>query len=233
MEHDINETCKTTLAHGLLTNTKTESLNLNRKKTMLYHAMNNTDGSFETVDSEEENTPTTGTDNPFSVENTAEVVREFNAIDAIKSGTFNKLVAIALHILQEGDGIAQSALRAEALAAHLDEAEEIAITDSVDNPERYANGVKVGKIKTALYLSKTYKHARSTLVNFLEQGGDLLNSDGSVKGKTAIEKEKKIKREGLSPEEKLLALVPTIIALSKQTAYPNAAMDNFINQLRG
>lgn len=184
---------------------------------MLYHAMSNAEGVFEAVDNEEENAPATvveaNTDG-FSVENTADIVLELNAIDSVKSGTFNKLVCVALHIVGES-GIVNVPAH-ELLAVHLDLAEESAILQTVQDPERYAKGDKQGKIKTARYLSKTYQHARSTLINFLENGGSLTDEEGNVKGKTAIEKEKKEAKAEKTPEEKLAALAQTVKALLAQ-----------------
>lgn len=185
---------------------------------MLFHAiMNENTGAFEAQDSEEENAPATAVESNtdgFSVENTADIVLEMNAIDSVKSGTFNKLVCAALHIVGES-GIVNVPAH-ELLAVHLDLAEESAITQTVQDPERYAKGDKQGKIKTARYLSKTYQHARSTLINFLENGGSLTDEEGSVKGKTAIEKEKKEAKTEKTPEEKLAALAQTAKALIAQ-----------------
>lgn len=188
---------------------------------MLYHAMSNAEGVFEAVDNEEENAPATVVEanaDGFSVENTADIVLEMNAIDSVKSGTFNKLVCVALHIVGEA-GIVNVPAH-ELLAVHLDLAEESAILQTVQDPERYAKGDKQGKIKTARYLSKTYQHARSTLINFLENGGSLTDEDGNVKGKTAIEKEKKEAKAEKTPEEKLAALAQTVKALLAQCTYP-------------
>lgn len=187
---------------------------------MLFHAIMNENGQFEVNDMESENTPEAvevqAEPEAFSVESTADIVCEFNAIDSVRAGTFNKLVAVALHIVGES-GIVNVPAH-ELLAVHLDLAEESAILQTVQDPERYAKGDKQGKIKTARYLSKTYKHARSTLVNFLEQDGSLTDADGNVKGKSAIEKEKKEAKEEKTPEEKLKALAQTVKALLDQCA---------------
>lgn len=197
---------------------------------MLFHAiMNENTGAFEAQDSEEEDAPATvveaNTDG-FSVENTADIVLEMNAIDSVKSGTFNKLVCVALHIVGES-GIVNVPAH-ELLAVHLDLAEESAITQTVQDPERYAKGDKQGKIKTARYLSKTYQHARSTLINFLENGGSLTDEDGNVKGKTAIEKEKKEAKTEKTPEEKLSTLAQTVKALLDQCEYRKYEYNRFI-----
>jgi len=197
---------------------------------MLFHAiMNENTGAFEAQDSEEENAPDiavkANTDG-FSVENTADIVLELNAIDSVKSGTFNKLVCVALHIVGEA-GIVNVPAH-ELLAVHLDLAEESAITQTVQDPERYAKGDKQGKIKTARYLSKTYQHARSTLINYLENGGSLTDEEGNVKGKTAIEKEKKEDKAKKTPEEKLAALAQTVKALLDQCEYRNDEYNRFI-----
>lgn len=196
---------------------------------MLFHAiMNENTGAFEAQDSEEENTPAevveANTDG-FSVENTADIVLEMNAIDSVKSGTFNKLVCVALHIVSINCGAENAAA---ALCGHLDLAEESAILQTVQDPERYAKGDKQGKIKTARYLSKTYQHARSMLINFLENGGSLTDEDGNVKGKTAIEKEKKEAKAEKTPEEKLAALAQTVKALLDQCEYRNDEFNRFI-----
>ena len=187
---------------------------------MLFHAISNENGQFEVNDMESENTPEVvevqAEPEAFSVENTADIVCEFNAIDSVRAGTFNKLVAVALHIVGEADIVNVPA--SELLEVHLDLAEESAILQTEPNPERYAKGDKAGKIKTAQYLSKTYKHARSTLINFLEQGGNLLDENGLPKGKSAIEKEKKEAKEEKTPEEKLAALAQTVKALLDQCA---------------
>lgn len=196
---------------------------------MLYHAMSNAEGVFEAVDNEEENAPATVVEanaDGFSVENTADIVLEMNAIDSVKSGTFNKLVCVALHIVGES-GIVNVPAH-ELLAVHLDLAEESAILQTVQDPERYAKGDKQGKIKTARYLSKTYQHARSTLINFLEKGGSLTDEEGNVKGKTAIEKEKKEAKAEKTPEEKLAALAQTVKALLDQCEYRNYEYNRFI-----
>lgn len=196
---------------------------------MLFHAiMNENTGAFEAQDSEEEDAPATvveaNTDG-FSVENTADIVLEMNAIDSVKSGTFNKLVCVALHIVSINCGAENAAA---ALCGHLDLAEESAILQTVQDPERYAKGDKQGKIKTARYLSKTYQHARSMLINFLENGGSLTDEDGNVKGKTAIEKEKKEAKAEKTPEEKLAALAQTVKALLDQCEYRNDEFNRFI-----
>lgn len=196
---------------------------------MLYHAMSNAEGVFEAVDNEEENAPATVVEanaDGFSVENTADIVLEMNAIDSVKSGTFNKLVCVALHIVGES-GIVNVPAH-ELLAVHLDLAEESAILQTVQEPERYAKGDKAGKIKTARYLSKTYQHARSTLINYLENGGSLTDEEGNVKGKTAIEKEKKEAKAEKTPEEKLAALAQTVKALLDQCEYRNDEYNRFI-----
>ena len=197
---------------------------------MLFHAiMNENTGAFEAQDSEEENAPATVVEanaDGFSVENTADIVLEMNAIDSVKSGTFNKLVCVALHIVGES-GIVNVPAH-ELLAVHLDLAEESAITQTVQDPERYAKGDKQGKIKTARYLSKTYQHARSTLINFLENGGSLTDEEGNVKGKTAIEKEKKEAKAEKTPEEKLAALAQTVKELLDQCEYRNDEYNRFI-----
>lgn len=202
---------------------------------MLFHAiMNENTGAFEAQDSEEENAPAIAVEantDGFSVENTADIVLEMNAIDSVKSGTFNKLGCVALHIVGEA-GIVNVPAH-ELLAVHLDLAEESAILQTVQDPERYAKGDKQGKIKTARYLSKTYQHARSTLINFLENGGSLTDEDGNVKGKTAIEKEKKEAKAEKTPEEKLEALAQTVRALLVQCAMPNAAWDDFKDGVLG
>jgi len=197
---------------------------------MLFHAiMNENTGAFEAQDSEEENTPAEVVEanaDGFSVENTADIVLEMNAIDSVKSGTFNKLVCVALHIVGES-GIVNVPAH-ELLAVHLDLAEESAILQTVQDPERYAKGDKQGKIKTARYLSKTYQHARSTLINYLENGGSLTDEEGNVKGKTAIEKEKKEAKDEKTPEEKLAALAQTVKALLDQCEYRNYEYNRFI-----
>ena len=118
---------------------------------MPFHAiMNENTGGFEAQDSEEENAPAIAVEantDGFSVENTADIVLEMNAIDSVKSGTFNKLVCVALHIVGEA-GIVNVPAH-ELLAVHLDLAEESAILQTVQDPERYAKGDKQGKIKTA------------------------------------------------------------------------------------
>jgi parallel beta-helix repeat protein len=203
---------------------------------MLFHAISNENGTFEAYDNAEENAPesteNTASENRedgFSVENTADIVLEMNAIDSVKAGTFNKLVNVALHCV----GNCGAFTPASVLAEHLDLAEEAAITQTVAEPERYAKGDKAGKIKTARYLSKTYQHARSTLVNFLENGGTLVDDDGNLKGKSAIEAEKKEARAPKSPEEKLAALAQTVKALLDQCEYRTDEMNRFINEIRG
>lgn len=205
---------------------------------MLFHAISNENGTFEAYDNAEENAPeaventaSENRDDGFSVENTADIVLEMNAIDSVKAGTFNKLAAVALHIVSHRRHYDSPAC--EQLAAHLDDAEEAAITQTVENPERYAKGDKAGKIKTARYLSKTYQHARSTLVNFLENGGNLMDDDDNFKGKSVIEAEKKEAKAPKSPEEKLAALAQTVKTLLDQCEYRTDEMNRFINEIMG
>ena len=199
---------------------------------MLYHAMSNAEGVFESVDNAEENAAAINQEPTFSVENTADIVLEMNAIDSVKAGTFNKLVNVALHIV--GDAVFFGVPAHEMLAEHLDAAEENAILQTEPNPERYpAKALKAGKIKTARYLSKTYQNARSTLVNFLENGHSLTDEYGKVKGKSAIEKEKRTDEEDKSPEDKLQALAVTVKALLAKCDYPVESRDLFIREIDG
>lgn len=194
---------------------------------MLHHAMVNEGGTYVAVGNEEEGAPVlVNQPEDFSIESSADIILEMNAIDSVKKGTFGKLVNVALHIVGEA-GIVNVPAH-ELLAVHLDLAEESAILQTVQDPERYAKGDKQGKIKTARYLSKTYQHARSTLINYLENGGSLTDEEGNVKGKTAIEKEKKEDKAKKTPEEKLAALAQTVKALLDQCEYRNDEYNRFI-----
>ena len=184
----------------------------------LLHAMSNDDGVFEcaveetelinavdTVDAENENHYHESED-PYTVEKTADLVGEFNAIDSIRNGTFNRMVAVAVHC---GGNV-------DAFTAHLDAAEECYIMQTVPaaNIKRYASGEKAGKIKTAQYLSKTYQQARSVIVGFLERGFDLQPGMGKSAMEKAIREEnQKDTAQEKSAEDKLLALAATVKAL--------------------
>ena len=66
------------------------------------------------------------------------------------------------------------------------------------------------------------------LINFLENGGSLTDEDGNVKGKTAIEKEKKEAKAEKTPEEKLAVLAQTVKALLDQCTHHNYEYNRFI-----
>lgn len=199
----------------------------------MFHAISNEDGVFECAVEEaelinavvtEDDSHSQETDDPYTVEKTADIVGEMNAIDTIKTGTFNRLVALAAHL--QGN--------VELFTAHLDGAEEMHVTQTVPAAEieRYATGKKAGKIKTAKYLSKTYQQARSVIVNFLEQGYSLFDQHGTILGKTAMEKKMREENKvAKSPEDKLLALAGTVKALLDQCAMRDASLEGFIKHI--
>lgn len=197
----------------------------------MFHAMSNDDGVFECEVEEaelinavviEDDSHSHESEDPFTVEKTADLVGEFNAIDSIRNGTFNRMVAVAVHC---GGNV-------NAFTAHLDAAEECYITQTVPAADikRYASGEKAGKIKTAQYLSKTYQQARSVIVGFLERGFDITPDMGKSAMERAI-REANAAEDGKvekSAEDKLLALAATVKALLDKCTDRDVSKAGFI-----
>lgn len=196
----------------------------------MFHAMSNDDCVFECEVEEaelinavvtEDDSHSHESEDPFTVEKTADLVGEFNAIDSIRNGTFNRMVAVAIHC---GGNV-------DAFTAHLDAAEERYITQTVPAADikRYASGEKAGKIKTAQYLSKTYQQARSVIVGFLERGFDLQPGMGKSAMEKAIREEnQKDAAPEKSAEDKLLALAATVKALLDKCSDRDLSKAGFI-----
>lgn len=193
----------------------------------MFHAMSNDDGVFECEVEEaelinavitEDDSHSQESDDPYSTAAVADLVGEFNAIDSIRNGTFNRLVAVAVH--HSGN--------VEAFAAALDAAEEhyvLSIVPAAD-VKRYASGAKAGKVKTAQYLSKTYQQAKSVIIGFLERGFDIAPGMGKTAMEEAIREDNAADapKSEKTVEEKLCILAGSVTALLAQL--PDADREN-------
>lgn len=203
---------------------------------LIFNAMMNDDGTFEVQDEPElVNVPEefaeiqTESDDPYCTAAVADLVGEFNAIDSIRNGTFNRLVAVAVH---HGGDVGKFTLALDAAEEHY-----ILATVPAADVKRYASGEKAGKVKTAQYLSKTYQQAKSVIIGFLERGFDIAPG----MGKTAMEKAIREDNAANAPksektvQEKLAILAGSVTALLAQLpdVDRDAARIEFIRAIGG